>query len=414
MLAIQDKNKSFPPNEKTLKEYRKPTEWPSYNENEERALNRVLHSKVWGIGGVETETFEKTFAAYQHCDFCITMVNGSVTLRNALIACGLESGSEVIIPPYTFLATATSVLEANCIPVFVDIDPESYCLDPQKIEAAITPNTKAIIPVHLAGNTAEMDQIMEIAHKHNLYVIEDCAHAHGAEYKGKRVGSIGDIGSFSFQSSKNLCCGEGGAIVSTNQELADKCWSIHNCGRVRSGKWYQHEFLGGNYRLSQFQAAILNEQILKLDQQMDTRESNATYLSDGLSKIPGIKPQKRSKNTTRHAYHIYVFRYDKVQFDGLSRQKFIELLNAEGIPASAGYTLPIYEFPFFKKREFGPFSAWKSTNPDLDYNSVHCPVAEKASKEEGCWLPHHLLLGTKEDMDNIIDAVRRIYKAQVN
>ena len=385
------------------------SEWPLYGEKEENALKRVLFSSKWGIGGTETESFEKEFAAYQHCNYCVTMTNGSVTLRNALIACGLQAGSEVIIPPYTFLATGTSVIEANCIPVFVDIDPETYCLDPDKIEAAITPNTKAIIPVHIGGQAADMDKIMEIARKHNLYVIEDCAHAHGAEYKGKRVGSIGDIGSFSFQSSKNLCCGEGGAIVSKNQKLADKCWSIQNCGRLRDGEWYQHYFLGGNYRLSQFQAAILNEQMAKLDKQVETRECNATYLSTCLAKIPGIKPLNRNKDITRHSYHIYIFRYDKTEFDGISRELFLKALNAEGIPALAGYTFPLYQYPFFKNKDFGPFSSWTTSKPMLDYNLVHCPVAEKASTEEGCWLPHSLLLGDKDDMDYIVSAIKKIY-----
>lgn len=184
--------------------------WPRYDEAERSALSRILESGKWGVGGAETEAFEKSFARYQHCAHCVTMVNGSLTLRNALLACNLEAGSEVIVPPYTFLATATSVLEANCTPIFTDIDPDTYCLDPLKLEAAITSATRVIIPVHLGGQPAAMDEIMHIARKHGLRVIEDCAHAHGAEYKGRRVGSLGDIGSFSFQSSKNLCCGEGG------------------------------------------------------------------------------------------------------------------------------------------------------------------------------------------------------------
>lgn len=383
--------------------------WPLYGEAEEQALKRVLFSGKWGVGGNETEIFEKTFADYQNCNYCVTMVNGSVTLRNALMACNIPAGSEVIIPPYTFLATATSVIEANCIPIFVDIDPDTYCIDPKEIEKAITPNTKAIIPVHLGGHAADMDEIMAIARKHNLYVIEDSAHAHGAEYKGKRVGSIGDIGSFSFQASKNLCSGEGGAIVTNNKDLAEKCWSIQNCGRVRGGQWYQHDFLGGNYRLSQFQAAILNEQIKQLDQQFETRERNAAYLSAGLAEIPGIKPLARKEEATRHSYHLYVFRYNKTEFDGLSREVFLEALSAEGIPCLAGYTTPLYRYPFFQNKEFGPFTAWENTKPTLEYNSAHCPVTEKASTKEGCWLPHLLLLGNKNDMNDIISAVRKTY-----
>lgn len=386
------------------------TAWPRYGENEEAALLRALKSGVWGIGGSETEKFEKTFAEYQHCKYCVTMVNGSVTLRNALLACGIEAGSEVIVPPYTFLATATSVLEANCVPVFADIDPDTYCIDPKKIKELITPNTKAIIPVHLGGHAAAMDEIMKIARKHGLYVIEDCAHAHGAEYKGKRVGSLGDIGSFSFQSSKNLCCGEGGAIVSNNQELAEKCWSIHNCGRVRNGAWYHHENLGSNYRLSQFQAAVLNEQIKKLDPETEKRQQNAAYLDKMLSEIPGIRPLGRKKEITRHAYHLYLFRYDMNVFDGVPRKTFLEALSAEGIPASAGYSTLIYKQPFMLKKQFGTFDSWKHTKPDLDYSQTVCPVAEKASESEGCWLGQSILLGTKGDMDDIVNAVAKVYE----
>ncbi len=384
--------------------------WPLYGANEERALTRVLNSRVWGVGGTETDKFEKAFAQYHHCKYCVTMTNGSVTLRNALIACGIEAGSEVIVPPYTFLATGTSVIEANCVPIFADIDPDTYCIKPNKIKDAITSHTKAIIPVHLGGQSADMDEIMKIAKKHGLYVIEDSAHAHGAEYKGRRVGSIGDIGSFSFQSSKNLCSGEGGAIVSNNKDLADKCWSIHNCGRVKDGAWYQHEHLGSNYRLSQFQAAILNEQMKKLDGETEKRQKNAAYLDKTLSRVPGIIPLVRRAESTRHSYHLYIFRYDKEKFDGISRKVFLEALNAEGVPASAGYSTLVHRQPFMLKRQFGPFNGWISTNPKLNYSETACPAAEKAAEEEGCWFSQSMLLGTKKDMDDAADAVLKIYE----
>ncbi|MDD5596779.1 MAG: DegT/DnrJ/EryC1/StrS family aminotransferase [Victivallaceae bacterium] len=384
--------------------------WPTYGHAECNALQEVLNSGQWGIGGTEVEKFEKTFAAYQGCRYSVAMTNGSVTLRNALIACGLEAGAEVIVPPYTFLTTATSVIEANGVPVFVDIDPDTYCLDSKKIEEAITPNTHAIIPVHLGGHPAAMDEIMEIARKHNLYVIEDSAHAHGAEYKGRRVGSLGDIGSFSFQSSKNLCCGEGGAIVTNNRQLAENCWSIHNCGRVINGAWYQHEHIGGNYRLSQFQAAILNEQIKKLDAETEKRQQNALYLDEKLSQIPGINPLVRQKTVTRHSYHLYIFRYDREHFNGVSRKTFLKALNTERVPASAGYAGLIYKQPLMLKKQFGPFSGWKLTNPGLDYSKTVCPVAEKAAEEEGCWFPHYVLLGSKEDMDDIVKIISKVYE----
>lgn len=384
--------------------------WPQYDEAERTALSRVLESGKWGVAGAETEAFEKAFAQYQHCRHCVTMVNGSLTLRNALLAGNPETGSEVIVPPYTFLATATSVLEANCTPVFVDIDPDTYCLDPRQLEAAITPRTRAIIPVHLGGQPAAMDDIMRIARQHHLRVIEDCAHAHGAEYNGRRVGSLGDIGSFSFQSSKNLCCGEGGAVVTNDDELAEKCWSIHNCGRVRDGAWYQHENLGSNYRLSQFQAAILNEQLKKLDAKLEIRQRNAAYLNEKLAQIPGIRPLPRKRETTRHGYHFYVFRYDAKVFADVPRNHFLQALAAEGIPASAGYTTLIYKYPFMQKKQFWTFTGWRQARPDLDYARTACPVAETAAEVEACWLSQVVLLGAREDMDDIVNAVAKLYE----
>lgn len=384
--------------------------WPVYGNNEADALLRTLKSGVWGIGGTETENFEKTFAAYQHCKYAVTMVNGSLTLRNALLACGISEGSEVIVPPYTFLATVTSVIEANCVPVFADIDPDTYCINPREIEKAITPRTKAIIPVHVGGHPAAMDEIMDIARRHGLFVIEDCAHAHGSEYKGRRVGSVGDIGSFSFQSSKNLCCGEGGAIVSNNEKLAEMCWSIQNCGRTRTGAWYHHEHLGSNYRLSQFQAAILNEQIKKLDSETELRERNAMYLNERLAEIPGIRPLVRKKEASRVAYHLYLFRYDSQLFDGISRKLFLDAMRAEGVPVAEGYSTLVYKQPFMQKKEFATFNEWKHTNNALDYSKTLCPVAEKAAEIEGCWMHHAVLLGSRSDMDDIVNAVSKIYE----
>jgi len=380
--------------------------WPIYGNGEKDALIRALESGKWGIGGEETQKFEKTFAAYQNSKHCTTMVNGSVTLRNALLACELGEGAGVIVPPYTFLATASSVVEANCTPIFADIDPDTYCISPESIEQKITPNVKAIIPVHFAGHPADMDKIMKIAAKYNLYVIEDCAHAHGSEYKGKRVGSIGHVGSFSFQSSKNLCCGEGGAIVSNHDDIADRCWSIHNCGRSRTGQWYQHENLGGNYRLSQFSAAILNEQIIKLDKEIEKREKNAAYLSEKLSQIPGIKPLVRSKDTTRHSYHLYSLRYDKNEFNGASKAAFLKAVNAEGVPLGAGY-MPLDKQPLFTNKRFFSMTGYKHLFPELDYNATVCPNADKAS-DEGCWMHHAVLLGEKSDMDDIVNAISKI------
>ena len=233
--------------------------WPVYDESDINAVAEVVRSGKWGNPDCAdlVKSFEDEFASFCGTKYALTCVNGSVALRLALIACNVKPGDEVIIPPYTFIATSTIVLEANCVPVFVDIDPDTYNLDPAKIEAAITKKTKAIIPVHFAGQTCDMDGIMAVAKKYNLKVIEDACHGHGAEYKGKKLGSIGDAGCFSFQSSKNLTCGEGGMVITNNEKLYDMMNSLRNVGRVKGGQWYEHHYLGCNYRITQLQVAII-------------------------------------------------------------------------------------------------------------------------------------------------------------
>ena len=384
--------------------------WPIYGKPEEEALLRVLHSGKWGRqDGQEAATFERRFAEYHNADYGVAVANGTVALRIALLAAGIQAGDEVIVPPYTFLATASAVLEVNATPIFVDLEPDTYNIDPEQIEKAITSRTKAIIPVHLAGLPADMDAIMSIARRHDLVVIEDAAHAHGAEYKGRRVGSIGDLGCFSFQSSKNLCSGEGGIITTCNDRLYETCQSMHNCGRVPGGAWYEHHVICGNYRLSEFQGAILNCQFDRLEEQVQRREENGKYLAGLLSQVPGIKPQARGPETTRHGYHLLIFRYDPSVY-GVPRGTFIKALGAEGIPAAEGYVIPLHRQVLFTNKAFGPYTACFDTRPDLDYTKVALPVCDRASSTEGAWLYQSLLLGSKADMDDIASAFEKIYR----
>jgi dTDP-4-amino-4,6-dideoxygalactose transaminase len=384
--------------------------WPVFGEAEEQALIRALRSGRWGkLDGSEVTTFEKRFAAYHGARHGIAVCNGTVSLRVALLAAGVEAGDEVIIPPYTFLATATAVVEANATPIFVDIDRETLNLDPALIEAAITPRTRAIIPVHLGGLPCDMDAIMAIARRHDLTVIEDAAHAHGSAYKGRRVGGIGHLGSFSFQSTKNLTSGEGGIVLTSDDALADRCRSIHNCGRVAGGAWYEHHVMSGNYRLGEFAGAILNCQFDRLDEQTNTRDANGRYLDSLLSEIPGITPQRRDASTTRNAYHLYPFRYDADAF-GMPRARFLEALAAEGIPASSGYVLPLYRQPLFADRAFGPYTGYRSARPDIDYGAMRLPVCERICGGEGAWMTQNVLLGTRADMDDIARAMAKVYE----
>ncbi|NLG50152.1 MAG: DegT/DnrJ/EryC1/StrS family aminotransferase [Chloroflexi bacterium] len=384
--------------------------WPVYGEAEEKALLDVLHSGKWGrLDGSQVAAFEQEFATYQGAQYGIAVVNGSVALWVALMAAGIQAGDEVIVPPYTFQATAVSVIEANAVPVFVDVHPDSYCLDPDLIEDAITERTRAIIPVHFAGQAADMDAILAIARKYELVVIEDAAHAHGARYKDQGLGAIGDMGAFSFQSSKNLTSGEGG-IVLTNSDLYERLVrSVHNCGRLPEGEWYSHYIMGSNFRMTEFQGALLRAQMTRLEEQTRIRDANGLYLNAKLAEIPGILPFPRGQGETRHSYHLYMFRYNAAEFDGVPRERFLEALRAEGVPCSPGYGLPLYRQPLFEQLAFGPFTGYRQTVPNLDYSKVSCPVTERACREEAVWLTQPMLLGTQADMDDIVEAVAKVY-----
>lgn len=312
--------------------------WPVFDQTDVDAVTNVVSSGKWGNPdcGDIVRDLENEFTEFCGSKHAITCVNGSVALRLALIACGVKPGDEVIIPPYTFIATATIVLEANCVPVFADIDPETYNIDPDEIEKAITPRTRAIIPVHFGGQACDMDRIMKIAEKHNLKVIEDACHGHGAEYKNRKLGSIGHAGCFSFQSSKNLTAGEGGMIITDDEDLYDMMNSLRNVGRVKGGQWYEHHYLGCNYRITQLQAALLRNQLKRLGEQTLIRHQNGTYLNSLLEKIEGISPMKSGIGETLHSYHIYIFRYDKAGFNNLPKKDFSEMLSAEGVPLLYG------------------------------------------------------------------------------
>ena len=380
-------------------------EWPVWDESDEKALLEVLRSGVWGITDAPDSPvgqFEREFARTHQARFGVSVTNGTAALQVALMAIGIDYGDEVIVPPYTFLATASACLLVGAVPVFVDVDPGTYALDPAKIEAAITERTRAIIPVHIGGCPADLDGILEIARRRNLLVIEDACQAHAAAWNGRRVGAIGDLGCFSFQSSKNLNAGEGGMILTDNPDLAERCWSIHNCGRVRDGAWYQHELLGANFRMTQWQAGILHSQMRNFEEQASRRQENGLYLSDRLAEIGGFEPQQRSPQVTQHGYHLFISRYDRKAFHDVPRAAFLPALQAEGIPCSPGYK-PLYGMNAIKDglARLERFAGAHETLPD-------CPMTERACYEEGVWFTQSMMLGTKADMDDIAEAVLKV------
>lgn len=383
-----------------------PFSWPVFDETEINAVSDIIRSGEWGNPDCDgyVASFEKEFSEYCGVKYAISCVNGSVALRLALIACGVKPGDEVIVPPYTFIATASIVMEANCVPVFADINPDTYNLDPVAVEKAITSRTKVIIPVHFAGQSCNMDAIMNIAGKHNLRVIEDACHAHGAEYMGKKLGSIGDAGCFSFQSSKNLTSGEGGMVITNDKKIFDIVNSLHNVGRIAGGKWYEHHNLGCNYRITQIQAVLLSYQLKRLEKQTQLRDKNGLFLNSLLEKIEGISPLTRGHGETLHSYHIFIFRYDKTKFNNLPKAEFTEMLAAEGVPSFIGYPEPLYKQPLFQKMNIFCYAI-----PEyVDYSKVYCPVTEKACYEEAVWIMQHAMLGSEADMEKFAEAIMKI------
>jgi dTDP-4-amino-4,6-dideoxygalactose transaminase len=381
--------------------------WPVFGKAEEKRLLHTLRSGKWGrLDGDQTVEFEQRFAEMHGCKHGIAMVNGTVSLRIALVAGGIRAGDEVIVPPYTFFSTASAVIETNAVPVFADIDLNTFNLDPKAVEAAITPRTRAIIPVHFAGQPADMRAIMALARKRKLLVIEDAAHAHGASSRNRPAGSLADVASFSFQSSKNLTSGEGGIITTNDDKLAASCRSIHNCGRIPTGIWYEHHVISGNYRLGEFQSAVLNCQLDRLESQTSTRDRNGQYLAARISKLPGIHPQKRPGDCTRHSYHLFMLRINGKAF-GAPRSAVIKALQAEGIPCSPGYGFSLPEQPMFRNKAFGPYLPGNIAN--LNYRNVSCPNSDLLCREHSVWLGQNLFLGNRADMNSIADAFEKIY-----
>jgi dTDP-4-amino-4,6-dideoxygalactose transaminase len=382
--------------------------WPIFGEAEEARLLRVLRSGKWGrLHGEEVSEFEQRFASMHGCTHGIAVVNGTVSLRIALLAAGIRAEDEVIVPPYTFISTASAVIEANAIPVFADIDLQTFNIDPAAVEAAITPRTRAIIPVHFAGQPADMQAIMSIAKAHNLVVIEDAAHAHGASYRGCPAGAIGHMASFSFQSSKNLTAGEGGIITTNDDALAEACRSIQNCGRVPDGVWYEHHVISGNYRLGEFQGAVLNAQLDRLEEQTRTRDANGRYLAERIAGLPGLHPQRRPVECTRHSYHLFMLRLDESAF-GAPRAAVLRALAAEGIPCSGGYGFSLPQQPLFRNKAFGPYLAGASAR--LDYREARCPASDVVCREQCVWLEQHLLLGSRADIEDIARGFEKVHE----
>lgn len=381
--------------------------WPQADETELAGLKKVLQAGQWGTLGRQALAFADEFAAYTGVKYGISVNNGTVSLELILRGLDIGYGDEVIVPAYTFISTASAVALAGATPVFADIDSSSYNLDPASVAGCITPRTKAIIAVHVGGRPCAMDKLLALAGEHGLYLVEDCAQAHGSEWQGRRLGSLGHAGSFSFQASKNVSSGEGGAIVTDDYELFQSFWHYHNSGRAyeQAGEFGGLILMGTNARLPEWQAAVLSAQLPRLDGQIKKRMANASYLSEKLGRFPCIELLAEDGSITRNSYHLYIAKY---KGDGLlksSRDWFIKALQAEGIPVSSGY-VPLYRMAAFQTDNFK-----KSTGSTIDYAGLYLENTEKACQDEAFWLPGSVLLGTKEDMDDIVQAVAKLVDA---
>ncbi|MCC6444712.1 MAG: DegT/DnrJ/EryC1/StrS family aminotransferase [Armatimonadetes bacterium] len=390
--------------------------WPIYGDLEKRYLDEVLNSGKWWRGGYsEAESsqskvvrFEQEFAAYQDARFGIAVTNGTQALECALKALGIKAGDEVIVPAVTFVASATAIILVNAIPIIVDIDPATYQISPAAIEAAITPRTVGIMPVHYAGYPCDMDAINAIAKKHGLFVLEDCAHAHGTIYQGKKLGARGDMGSFSLQMGKTLTCGEGGILLTDNEEFAKKAFSFHHIGRMPGRPFYEFHMVASNLRMTEWQAAVALAQFSRFDEQANARDANARRFEDGLRGIPGVAPIERVPGLERWVFYFYHWRFLKDEWpEGVTRDRFMEALGAEGVPCHLGHLHPIYQNPLFLERNFGPV-VWPQGIEPPDYSKIQCPQCERIFREEGVSMSHSIFLGGPEDMDAMLDAVCKV------
>jgi dTDP-4-amino-4,6-dideoxygalactose transaminase len=386
--------------------------WPMGTKEEMAALQDVLEGSKWGgqpFPGKHAAMFAKKFAEYHTAKYAQCVNTGTVAIQASLIAVGVRPGDEVIVPAYTWEGTVGPVLLVNAVPVFVDIDPDTYCIDAKLIEKAITPKAKAILPVHLGMRFADMDEILRIAKKHNLKVVEDCAHAHGGMWNGKGAGSMGDLGAFSFQSSKLITSGEGGAVITNNLEYMELVQSYINAGRASLTDQYHHRIIGFNYRLGEFQAAVLTPQLERLPEQGAMREKNMKHFESRMKNKKEIALLKPEPRITRQAPYGYVFKYFEDKAKGIPRAAFVAALQLEGIPCDGLFYEPVYKSSLFPvKAEDFPALSWGREKP-LDLRSMYsCPEADKAAYHEAVWFPHQNFLGDTKDVDNIADAIEKV------
>jgi dTDP-4-amino-4,6-dideoxygalactose transaminase len=387
---------------------RKPyPQWPVFDQRDIDAVSRTIQSGRWGglpYPGLNTAEFAKKFSELQGGGYAVPMINGTITMEVALRAAGIGWGDEVIVPAYTFQATAYAPMAAGAIPVIVDIDPDTYCIDPEKVQEAITEKTRAIIVVHLAAQMADMDAIMSIAEKHDLIVIEDAAHAHGARWRDQGSGTIGDFGSFSLQSLKSITTGEGGVLLCKDKHMAERAASIIDCGRPKDkdGKEFT---MGVNYRMSELHAALGVVALERFPEQFSQRAEMANYLEESLSEVPGIQLLKRDLRLTRRSLYRYVIKMDP-EYYHCNHDMFCKALSAEGIPVDTGYPA-MHRYELFQPR-LSKLPVPTAFPEYFDFENMSLPITERASEKESVWMGEAIFRAGQEGIDDIIKGIQKL------
>jgi len=396
--------------------------WPTWGDEERRLLDDVLQSGKWWRGGYENPAeskvgqFEEAFARLQNATYGVAVTNGTAALECAYKAAGVEAGDEVIVPAITFVATATAVLQVGAVPVFVDVDPRTYTIDPNAVEGAITDRTRCIAPVDYGGMPSDYDALIAIGKQRGIPIVADCAHAHGSQWKGVGVGALTELGTFSFQRFKPLTTGEGGMVLTNDPQLAERAYSYHHIGRIKGRPFYEHHVPASNLRMTEWQGAIGLAQLARFPEQLETRERNSRHLAAGLARLNaqriGVAPIDRDQRVTRWGFYMWHFKFLPERWDGVTRDQFMRALRAEGVAGGTGHTQPLYQNPLFSDAEhaFGRTGfPVRGHGQTADFSRVSCPESERIFTTEAVVLGHALFLGPLSDMDAILGAIEKVW-----
>ncbi len=384
--------------------------WPQYTQADLDRIVKVVESRHWGGFPVPSQhagAFAARFAELHGAKYGLCLVNGTVALSAAVQALGLKFGDEIIVPAYTWDGTAIAVLQAGCVPVFADVDPDTYCLDPKAVRVSLTPRTRAILPVHIAMRFADMAALLAIAREHKLLIIEDCAHAHGGRFQGKGAGAAGDAGCFSFQESKLMTAGEGGMVLTNRLDCYEALQSIINCGRPSLTDKFERKVLGANYRMTELQAALLIGQLDSWPELCQKRTYHAALLSKALETMPHLRPLPAQPGLERETIYHYLFQY-RPAGPAPSRDLFVAALEAEGVPCDGRFYEPVYRSDLFCATPENCPQLVVGRDQPMDYSACRCPISERAAFEESVWLPQFLLIGSESDVQDITRAIEKV------